>query len=63
MGRLPVHIEVKEHPDTQRARKLHPEATGIYVSSNGYQWAGFTLQHKSDIVALRDAINRRLEEI
>ncbi len=63
MNRLPIHIEVKDHPDTKRAKALIPESTDVFVSGNGYQWSGFTLAHKADLVALRDAINVRLDEL
>ena len=29
----------------------------ILVSRNGYQWSGFALQSKEEIIGLRDALN------
>jgi hypothetical protein len=29
----------------------------ILVSSNGYQWSGFALHNKDEVIGLRDALN------
>jgi len=33
-------------------------STSVMVSRNGYQWSGFALDGKDEVVGLRDALNR-----
>ncbi len=60
---MSLYIEVKDHTDTARAKAENPMSTDVFVSGNGYQWAGFTIDTKNDLVNLRNAINTRLGEL
>ncbi len=33
---------------------------GVYISSNGYQWSGFTMRDTGQLTVLRDAIDEYL---
>lgn len=60
MKDLPIHIDVGRPDLTETEHERDPEATKVYVSGNGYQWAGFVIKNKSDLVNLHAAIGHRL---
>lgn len=56
-----LHIEVKPGQGSPREMLLHPQLTEVFVSRNGYQWSGFSIERKSELIRLRDALTKRID--